>query len=243
MQNRNKAQFQTKQFESESLRYVSSYLNDEHNRHFFPDSIAGKVKKILDVGCGNGEFLLAWKKHYRAELAVGVEPNREAVELLQKKFEEYDYSVGPGGLEFQTAFAHRLPFETDSFDIVTVWSVLHWIGRNEYLQSLGELIRVCRGYLVIMDFVGQKDYRVPYSHKSGLFTYKQDFENMIVGSGIMEALEEKRWYVDSENRNLCLIEESQLNPFEKIINYHSRKMVVFKKNYDFLPVKSEKDFR
>ena len=24
-------------------------------------------------------------------------------------------------------------------DIVLVWSVLHWIGRNEYLQSIGEI--------------------------------------------------------------------------------------------------------
>jgi hypothetical protein len=146
------------------------------------------------------------------------------------------------GLEFKNAYAHRLPFETDSFDIVIVWLVLHWIGRNKYLQSLGELIRVCKKYLVVMDIVGQKDYRTPYSHKEGLFTYKQDFERIVINSGIMHSIEERRWYVDPENGNLCFIKKAQLNSFDKSINYHSRKMIVFQKDYEALPVKSEDDF-
>ncbi len=241
-----KASLQTNEFETESFRYVSSYLGDRYDGdYFFPESIVGEVKNILDVGCGNGEFLFAWKKHYKAIKAVGVEPSKKAVELLRTKWKE-DIEKNPagtaGGLEFQTSYAHKLPFETDSFDIVMVWSVLHWIGRNEYLQSLGELIRVCNKYLVVMDFVGQKDYRTPYSHKDGLFTYKQDFERIVLNSGIMHSIEEKRWYVEPANGNLCFINKAQLNPFDKSINYHSRKMIVFQKDYEALPVKSEDDF-
>jgi hypothetical protein len=93
-----------------------------------------------------------------------------------------------------------------------------------------------------MDFVGQKDYRVPYSHKDGLFTYKQDFERIVLNSGIMHSIEERRWYVEPANGNLSFINKAQLNPFDKSINYHSRKMIVFQKDYEALPVKSEDDF-
>ena len=93
-----------------------------------------------------------------------------------------------------------------------------------------------------MDFVGQRDYRTPYSHKAGLFTYKQDFEKIIKNSGTMRSIEKNRWFVDPTTEDLCFIDKAQLNPFEKTINYHSRKMVVFQKDYEALLVKSEGDF-
>jgi ubiquinone/menaquinone biosynthesis C-methylase UbiE len=203
----------------------------------FPSSIEN-IKSILDVGCGNGDFLYSWKQHYQAQEAMGVEPSSEAVRLLKEKW------VGVNGMEFCSAFAHNLPFDTDSFDIVTVWSVLHWVGRNEYLQSLGEIIRVCNRYLIVMDFVAQDDYRVPYSHKDGLFTYKQDFQKVIEGSGIMKSIETIRWWVDPEDNKLHVINEKDLKPFEKnILSYHARKTVIFEKDYDFIQVKDSASFR
>ena len=59
----------------------------------------------------------------------------------------------------------KMPMLTNffTFDIVLVWSVLHWIG-NEYLQSIGEMIRICNKFSD-NGFCCQRDYRVSYHHK------------------------------------------------------------------------------
>lgn len=138
---------QTAEWGPESHRYVSTYLRDGtatlRDLEFLKDE---KIESCLDVGCGGGENLRALVEMFGCR-GTGVEPSREAVSLLKKKFS------GNGNLSFVSASSHQLPLPSDSFDLVICWSVLHWVGRNEYLQSLGELVRVCGKFLVVMDFV------------------------------------------------------------------------------------------
>lgn len=229
---------QTKVFEKESLRYVSTFLDDEEyesrlkNEDFFKNSV---YNNILDIGCGNGLHLysLAGKQIS----GTGIEPSMEAIQLLKQKYIQYP------NLTFECASAHDLPFESNSFDLVLCWSVLHWIGRNEYLQALGEMIRVCRKHLVVMDFVGAQNYKVPYQHQKGLYTYKMDFELPIIGSGIMEKIHEQRWWIKPGQSETTPINEIDLQPFlGNEINYYSRKMVVFSKNNHLLAELSQSDF-
>lgn len=236
----NKQRNQTDEFESESYRYVTSYLSDEiKTDFFFPNSLLKKtLTTMLDVGCGNGIFLNEWQKKFQLDRAVGIEPSAKAVNLLNDKWRSDD------GIEFESAYAHDLPFENDSFDLVTTWSVLHWVGRNEYLQSIGELVRVCRKYLCIMDFVASKDYRVSYQHKEGMFTYKQDFDAVLKASGIMKPIETIRWWVNPLNGSMEFLKESDLEVFDKnTLSYHARKLVVYEKDYELLKVCSESDFK
>jgi tRNA G46 methylase TrmB len=61
----NKQKNQTDEFESESYRYVSSYLSDEIKTDFFPNSLLQKTfTTMLDIGCGNGQFLNEWQKKF-----------------------------------------------------------------------------------------------------------------------------------------------------------------------------------
>jgi ubiquinone/menaquinone biosynthesis C-methylase UbiE len=238
---------QTNEFETESYRYIKSHSdtkirNISLQKKLIPKSIPkNKVNSICDIGCGNGEMLRAWKSYFNLEKAVGVEPSKKGINILKKKFLYEKIN----GLDFVNAYAHKLPFETDFFDIVLVWSTLHWIGRNEYLQSLGEIIRVCGKFLVIMDFVAKENYRVPYHHKGGggLFTYKHDFEKIIVESAIMSPIERTRHWVDPLDKKIKILKEKQLAPFTNYINYHSRKIVVFKKDYNLLKIRTENEFK
>jgi ubiquinone/menaquinone biosynthesis C-methylase UbiE len=230
---------QTEQFDSESYRYISSYIDSGGRSDYtIPQSLNSEnIQSILDVGCGNGEFLNAWKNHFSAKIGVGIEPSSEGIELVKRKWQS------DKELTFQSAFAHNLPYENDSFDLVTTWSVLHWIGRNEYLQSIGEMIRVSSKYLCVMDFVASADYRTPYHHKEGLYTYKQNFDDVISASGIMRPLETLRWWVDPQSGKVIMLEHNNLEKFEKnILSYHARQLVVYEKDYSLLPLKTEKDF-
>ena len=230
---------QTQEWSDQSYRYVSSYLNSPWGQD--PSSLFSKYlpalshsSKILDVGCGNGAFLKQVVQFFDAKKGVGVEPSHEAVDLLNEKYAKED------ALDFKAVSAHRLPFESDEFDLVTTWSVLHWIGRNEYLQALGELLRVSSRYIVVMDFVGSREYKVPYSHKKGFYTYKMDFEIPLLASGILNKVAEERWVMDGEQ--IKYISKEDLIPFEeKPYNWGARKMVVFEKDYSTLPT-IESDF-
>lgn len=233
------AEKQTNLFVHESLRYVSAHLDGPPRSDPYAEVIpVAAVSSHLDVGCGNGQFLKRWSRYYGASKSVGIEPSTDAVNLLRRKHRG-------SGLIFERASIDNLPFSTSEFDLVTVWSVLHWVGRDEYLQALGEIVRVTSRYLVVMDFVAAKDYRVPYAHKPGLFTYKADFAPPILASGIMKQVEEKLFWNDpvSDGFTAKPISDLEIAEFEgNKLAYHSRKMVVFEKNYDELPSLTEEYF-
>jgi SAM-dependent methyltransferase len=198
---------------------------------------SSSIETVLDVGCGGAVLLKSVVEKFNARTGVGVEPSSAGVELLRQ------FHAQETRLQFEVGLAHNLSFESDSFDLVVCWSVLHWIGRNEYLQSLGELIRVTRKWLLVMDFVASCDYRVPYSHQPGFFTFKQDFVPAVLASGIMVMVDEKRWWDGHIPGGVEPIEESELTPFlENPLNYHSRRGVLFSKHHEALPVHEEADF-
>ncbi|WZL90507.1 class I SAM-dependent methyltransferase [Salinimicrobium sp. 3283s] len=89
--------------------------------------------KILDVGAGTGDFLLAAKK--RRWKVFGAEPNSGARALASKKGVE---------LEEETR-----EFSSGSFDVITMWHVLEHVPNLE--EQIEELYRLLKpdGLLVI----------------------------------------------------------------------------------------------
>ena len=225
---------QTGKFESQSLRFVQEHMHDSTPAPSWvlnsPALREAPVKRVLDVGCGAGVHLRSVVHGLDACEGVGLEPSTEAVELLNRTY------VDDPRVTFQAGTVNALPFETDSFDLVMCWSVLHWVGRNEYLQSLGELIRVTRSHLIVMDFVAAQDYRVPYAHIDGMFTYKQDFVSPILSSGVMRVVDELRWWDQKTPGAVHPIQESDLQPFlDNPLSYQARHGVLFAKDYSLLP--------
>lgn len=232
---------QTGEFASESLRFVESHMHDSTPAPQWvltsPHLVNATISRALDVGCGAAVHLRSVVDAFGATEGVGLEPSPEVIALLERT-----YSDDPR-LTFRVGSVGSLPFDTDSFDLVMCWSVLHWVGRNEYLQALGELIRVTRSYLLVMDFVGSEDYRVPYSHMPGMFTYKQDFVTPVLASGIMRILEEHRWWDLGVPVAVHPIDVEDLEPFVgNPLNYHSQRGVLFLKDYGVLETFQEADF-
>ena len=83
--------------------------------------------RVLDFGCGTGDFLLAAKK--RGWLTLGVEPNAGANTLAQQK-----------GLTIcDKDYLASMP--EDSFDVITLWHVL------EHLPDLDDHIKLFKKLL------------------------------------------------------------------------------------------------
>lgn len=92
-----------------------------------------RLGKILDIGAGTGDFLLAAKK--RGWEIFGAEPNSGARKLASKK-----------GLELEERTS---TFPDHNFDVITMWHVLeHVPNLNEQLEELHRLLKP-DGLLVI----------------------------------------------------------------------------------------------
>jgi SAM-dependent methyltransferase len=201
-------------------------------------AVSTPVTSILDAGCGTGINLRHLVDVTGASRGVGVEPSEQSVEQLR-----IDHAKD-SRLSFETASIHSLPFASNSFDLVVCWSVLHWVGREEYLQALGELARVTSQWLVVMDFVAAEDYRVPYHHHDGLFTYKMDFEAPLAASGLVETVAAVQWWEPQATGDRVVLGPYDLRPFrERHVNYHSRKVCTFRKNLNVLQLLVEDDFQ
>jgi len=85
--------------------------------------------RLLDVGCGNGEYLLfaqecGWQ-------VAGVEPDKEAVDHLRE-----------GGLDIKQGIAEDLPFESGSFDVVRAWhSLEHTVSPTKALKEIRRVLK------------------------------------------------------------------------------------------------------
>lgn len=97
------------------------------------DRCAGK--KVLDVGCGNGWLL--WNFARNGGLVTGMDLTETGVDISRKRFTLENLKG-----DFICANAEQIPFQTDSFDIVTSLGVIHHTPRTE--QCAHELVRVTK---------------------------------------------------------------------------------------------------
>ena len=77
----------------------------------------------------------------------------------------------------------------------------------------------------------------------GFFTYKHDFEKIVIETKIMQPVQRVRYWINPMNEKLSILKKKQLDPFSKLVNYYSRKLVVFKKDYNLLKIKTKNEFK
>jgi SAM-dependent methyltransferase len=100
-------------------------------------SIPIDTKTILDVGCGNGSLInkLADKFPGRFERIVGLDPSIEALKYV--KSEKVNENI------------NRIPFEANSFDLVSCLEVLEHLSQRDFVKGIQEIQRLSRKYILI----------------------------------------------------------------------------------------------
>ncbi|SFC96286.1 class I SAM-dependent methyltransferase [Algibacter pectinivorans] len=100
------------------------------------NSCSSEGKKLLDIGCGTGDFLKTAQQNNW--IVSGIEPNQQAREIANKK---------TNGSVFNTG--QLLKFEPNSFDVITLWHVLeHLPNLDEQIATFKKLLKA-NGTLII----------------------------------------------------------------------------------------------
>ncbi|MDO5969139.1 class I SAM-dependent methyltransferase [Flavivirga aquimarina] len=92
------------------------------------NAFTSKEKKLLDIGCGTGDFLQTTKQDNWN--IFGIEPNDQARKIANKKTNNSVFKI-----------EELLKFESESFDIITLWHVL------EHLPNLEEHVAIFKKLL------------------------------------------------------------------------------------------------
>ncbi len=138
-------------------------------------------KTVLEIGCSNGWRLGRIHKQFGSR-CVGVEPSAEAIAEGQTHYSD---------VTFHRGLASSVPLQ-ETFDVVIVHFVLHWVGRDLLFQALTEIDRLVApgGYLIIGDFLPDTVVRTPYHHlpNADMFTYKIDYAAMFTATSIYKTI-------------------------------------------------------
>ena len=96
-------------------------------------------KRVLDVGCGKGQFLRALQQRYPSADLWGIDISPDLLSFV------------PAGVHTQCATALNLPFDDASFDVVLCVEALEHVVRIE--RAVSEMCRMLKsgGTLLIVD--------------------------------------------------------------------------------------------
>lgn len=106
----------------------------------------GSGTRLLDVGCGSGEFCVLAAG--RGAAASGIDAGEGMIELARRRLPRSDLRVGE---------AERLPWEADGFDVVTAFNSLQFA--EDFARALGETRRVARpgGHVAVCNWGRPED--------------------------------------------------------------------------------------
>jgi 2-polyprenyl-3-methyl-5-hydroxy-6-metoxy-1,4-benzoquinol methylase len=100
------------------------------------NSFPSNEKRLLDVGCGTGDFLkISQKNNWKV---FGIEPNEKARQIANQKTDNSVFGI-----------EQLFKFNANSFDVITLWHVLEHLPRlEEHLSILHKLLKP-NGTLII----------------------------------------------------------------------------------------------
>lgn len=103
-------------------------------------------QSMLDVGTGTGRLLEIFAPLYNR--GVGIDNNRDMLTVARANLDK----AGVQHAQVKQGDVYALPVERDSFDLITIHQVLHFLDRPE--EAIRESARALRpgGRLLIVDF-------------------------------------------------------------------------------------------
>ncbi len=106
---------------------------------------------VLDVGCGNGLFLLHLSRYYPRMRMQGVDVSKPAIELAQKTLAEWQLGDKAAQVKFTLQPQFRLDLAPLSVDVVLTTLVCHHIEDDDLVIFLQDIYHAAAIQVVIND--------------------------------------------------------------------------------------------
>jgi ubiquinone/menaquinone biosynthesis C-methylase UbiE len=142
----------SKRFNEWSKKYdrsILQFLMFRRSHNMFINSIMRDARKIkiLDVGCGTGEFAMKLKSCKKDADVYGMDISPDMIGIAKAKF--------GGAVNFRVGDVENMPYEDNSFDYLTCSHSFHHYPRKK--KAAGEMFRILKdgGRVMIID--GYKD--------------------------------------------------------------------------------------
>jgi Methylase involved in ubiquinone/menaquinone biosynthesis len=94
---------------------------------------------VLDVGCGNGKLIYEISRMAQIK-AYGIDISPNMIKECKKQYQNIEFAVTSG---------ERLPFDDDSFDILTICCVLHHLHDPQKFFAEAKRVLVKGGILLV----------------------------------------------------------------------------------------------
>jgi ubiquinone/menaquinone biosynthesis C-methylase UbiE len=139
--------------------------------------------KILEIGCSNGSKLNVLRGEGEG---CGIDPSEKAIKEGIATYPDLNLFVGT---------SDKLHFQENYFDIVIFGFCLYLVDRELVFRTLSEADRVLKdkGFLIITDFDPSLNIKKKYHHCDGVFSYKQQYENLFLSNPIYTLIEKKSY--------------------------------------------------
>jgi SAM-dependent methyltransferase len=126
-----------------------------------------KLIKLMDVGCGAGNFTLEFgKKFPQFKQIVGVDFLKEIVDAAQEKVKQNKK------ISFIQAELLNIPFNDKTFDVTICIDVLHHIHSDDFKCAIEELMRVTDKFLILEIRNKKNIFNFWYHHVVQPFFYR-----------------------------------------------------------------------
>lgn len=174
------------------------------------NSFTSKEKKLLDVGCGTGDFLQTAKGNNWE--AFGIEPNTQARTIANTK---------TGNSVYGTEQLSK--FERHSFDVITLWHVLEHLPDLEAQISTFKTLLKPNGTLVIAvpnyksyDAKHYKEFWAAFDVPRHLWHFNRDAMSNLVSKFNFKVIKTKPMWFDAFY--VCMLSEKykfgKMNPIK-----------------------------
>ena len=155
------------------------------------NSFSSESKKLLDVGCGTGDFLqMAFQNNWTV---LGIEPNEQARDIANKKTNNSVFETG-----------QLIKFEESSFDVITLWHVLEHLPKlEEQIATFKKLLKK-QGTLIIavpnyksFDAKHYKNFWAAYDVPRHLWHFNKTSISKLVGKQSMKVVKTQPMLFDA----------------------------------------------
>lgn len=186
-------------------------LPDPEFKYIFDIVCSGRPAKTLEVGCNFGREL---KGIEFLTQCYGVDKD---VSKIQKAITYVPYGI------FRVASGEDLPFPDNEFDLVYTDGCLCHNPQETVLKIINEMIRVSRGKVVIMEYLGTRvsaNYLSFSNVKKGVWIH--DYDTLLVG-GINDIVTSKKIVVGLDQFSFMILSKNlpnfnQINELKRSID-------------------------